>query len=115
MRRFLRGFGYAARGIRYALAGQVNILVMLALAVVAVVLGAVFGIARVEWMVLVAMIGLVLSLELLNTAGEKLVDILSPERDERYGRVKDILAGAVLVAATAAAVAGALIFLPYLI
>ena len=115
MRKFLQGFVFAGRGIAAGLRGQVNIKVMLVLAAVVVVLGVVFPISTVEWAVLAVVIGLVLSLELLNTAGEKLVDILSPEQNERYGQVKDLLAGAVLVAALAAGVAGALIFLPHII
>ena len=114
MNKFLMGFAYAARGIAAALRGQVNIKVMLGLAVVAVVLGAVLQISLLEWALIAGVTGLVLSLELLNTAGEKLVDILSPDHDPRYGQVKDILAGAVLVAALAAAVVGALIFVPRL-
>ena len=112
MKKFLQGFRFAGRGIAAALSGQVNIKVMLFMAAVAVVLGLLLKISTVEWAIIAAVIGLVLSLELLNTAGERLVDLLSPEHDPRYGRIKDILAGAVLVASLAAGVVGALIFLP---
>lgn len=113
MKRFLRSFGYAMRGLPAGWRGQTNIRVMTALAIVAVGLGAWTGISFVEWAVLGTLIGLVLSLELLNTAGEKLVDILSPGHDDRYGQVKDILAAAVLLASIAAAIVGLLIFLPH--
>jgi diacylglycerol kinase (ATP) len=112
MKKFLMGFRYAGRGIVAGLIGQLNINVMLALAAMAIALGVIFSISTTEWALLAGLIGLVLSLELVNTAGEKLVDILSPEQNERYGQIKDILAGAVLVAALAAGVAGLLIFLP---
>ena len=72
------------------------------------------NISLMEWCLVTLAMGLVLSLELLNTAGEKLVDILSPDHDPRYGMVKDILAGAVLIAALAAALVGSLVFLPRL-
>ncbi|PIE19569.1 MAG: diacylglycerol kinase, partial [Proteobacteria bacterium] len=103
MKRFLMGFVYAGRGMAAAWSGQTNIKVMLAGAVAACSLGWRLGISRAEWGVVLVACGLVMGLELMNTAGEKLVDILSPEHDPRYGRVKDILAGAVLVAAIGAA------------
>jgi len=111
---FLKGFVYAWRGIA-AGAGGCNFRVMLAAAVAVTILGYILKISQAEWALLTLAMGLVLSLELLNTAGENLVDILSPDHDPRYGMVKDILAGAVLVAALAAAIVGALIFLPKLL
>jgi len=110
---FLKGFVYAWQGIAAGAAGR-NFRVMLAAAVVVIVLGFFLNISLMEWCLVTLAMGLVLSLELLNTAGEKLVDILSPDHDLRYGIVKDILAGAVLVAALVAAVVGALVFLPKL-
>ena len=114
MRGFLKGFVYAWRGIAAGAAGR-NFRVMLAAAVVVIVLGWVLNISLVEWGLVTLAMGTVLALELLNTAGEKLVDILSPDHDPRYGLVKDILAGAALLAALAAAVVGALVFLPKLL
>jgi len=115
MKNFLMGFAYAFAGLKAGWNGQRNIKVMVFLALVAAALGFWFGISRVQWAVVALACAVVLSLELMNTAGEKLVDILSPEVDPRYGQIKDILAGAVLVAAFFAAVAGALIFLPFFI
>jgi len=111
---FLKGFVYAWQGIAAGAAGR-NFRVMLAAAVVVIVLGFFLNISLMEWCLVTLAMGLVLSLELINTAGEKLVDILSPDHDLRYGMVKDILAGAVLVAALVAAVVGALVFLPKLL
>ena len=114
MKRFLRSFRYAGRGLSAGWRGQTNIRVMTVLALLAIGLGWWTGLSTVEWAVLALTIGLVLSLELLNTAGEKLVDILSPGYDDRYGQVKDILAAAVLIASIAAATVGVLIFAPRL-
>ena len=110
---FLKGFVYAWKGIAAGAAGR-NFRVMLAAVAGVIVLGCFLEISGVEWALLTLSMGLVLALELLNTAGEKLVDILSPDHDPRYGMVKDILAGAVLVSALAAAIVGALVFLPRL-
>lgn len=111
MKRFLRGFLFAGRGIAAGLRGGTNLKVMVGLAGAAVALGLTRGLTRLEWVALVLCCGLVLSLELLNTAGERLIDLVCPHHDPRFGQVKDILAGAVLVAAAAAAVVGALVFL----
>ena len=51
--------------------------------------------------------------KLFNTAIEKLVDLVSPERHPVAGQVKDIAAGAVLICAVAAAIIGLIIFIPY--
>ena len=115
MKGFLMGFAYAFAGLKTGWQGQRNIKVMAGLAVATAALGWWLGISNGEWAVVSLACGLVFSLELMNTAGEKLVDILSPEIDPRYGLIKDILAGAVLVAAIFAAVAGMLVFLPYLL
>jgi diacylglycerol kinase (ATP) len=58
-------------------------------------------------------IGTVIAAELFNTAIEKLVDLVSPERHPVAGQVKDIAAGAVLICAVAAAIIGLIIFIPY--
>jgi diacylglycerol kinase (ATP) len=110
---FLRSFVFALRGIAAGTAGR-NFRVMLALAAAVILLGIYGEISRMEWAVVILATGLVLGLELVNTAGEILVDILSPGRDPRYGRIKDVLAGAVLLAALAAFVVGVLIFWPRL-
>ena len=59
-------------------------------------------------------IALVLSLEMLNTAVEKLADQTHPERHPQIGLVKDVAAGAVLWAAVLSVVIGAIVFWPYL-
>jgi diacylglycerol kinase len=110
---FLMGFVYAWRGIAAGARGR-NFRVMLAVTAAVIIAGYFLKISSMEWCLVSLSIGLVLGLELFNTAGEKLVDILSPNHDPRYGMVKDLLAGAVLLAAVCAAVVGVLIFWPKL-
>lgn len=108
---FLKGFSYAWQGIRAGTRGR-NFRVMLGVTAAVIVSGYFLKLTTVEWCLVSLAVGLVLGLELVNTAGEKLVDILSPEHDPRYGMIKDLLAGAVLVAAVCAAVLGVFIFWP---
>ena len=111
---FLKSFVHAGQGIAAGIRGCRNMQVMLAAGAAVVVLGLVLGLTRGEWSAVALAIGLVLSVELVNTAGEQLVDLLHPEQDPRWGRIKDLLAGASLVASLAAAVVGVLVFGPRL-
>ena len=83
------------------------------MAVVALGLGV--GIQRHEWIAIALTVGLVWSLEAMNTALEALCDIISPEHRAEIGRAKDLAAGGVLVSAITAVVVAALIFVPRLL
>lgn len=77
-------------------------------------LGLFLGLSRVDWLFLLLAIALVLVAEMLNTAVEVVVDLVSPDFHPLAGRAKDVAAGAVLLAALHAVVAGVLIFGPHL-
>ncbi len=111
--RLIRSFGYALRGIATAYAkGQVNIKIHTCIAIVAIALSILLSISAFEWICVVLCIGIVIAAEMTNSAIETLVDLVSPEWNEKAGVVKDIAAGAVLVLATMSVVVGAIIFLP---
>lgn len=114
MRKFIRGFGFAAKGVRYAFRSQLNFRVQCLIAVVALVLGIVLHISAAEWCWISLCIGLVLSAELLNTSLEALTDLVSPGFNEKAGIVKDAAAAAVLITAFFSLVIGCIIFLPKL-
>jgi diacylglycerol kinase (ATP) len=82
--------------------------------VVVIGLGFYFNINRTEWALVALAVGTVWSAELANTAIEALTDLVSPEYHPLAGKAKDVAAGAVLLAAFAALVVGALIFAPRL-
>ena len=110
-KRFL-SFKYAFRGIAYMFRTQHNSLIHLFAAIFVIVLGCVYKVTLVEWSLLIFAIGLVFTTEMMNTSIESLVDICSPEINEKAGKVKDIAAGAVLVAAIISFIIGLIIFLP---
>jgi diacylglycerol kinase len=112
--RLARSFGYAFRGIGILVRTQANARIHAAATVLAVGAGFALGISRGEWCAVIGVIGLVWMAEGMNTAVESVVDLVSPERQPLAGRAKDVAAGAVLCAALAAAVVGALIFAPRL-
>jgi diacylglycerol kinase len=110
----LKSFVYAWRGVVLLVATQGNARIHLAATAVVVALGLFFRISPLEWCALSLAVGLVLVAEGLNTAIEQLSDRVTRERDERIGRAKDLGAGAVLLAAMAAAVVGGCVFGPRL-
>ena len=114
MSKFLTGFKFASAGVSYLFRSQLNARVQLAFAIVVLVAGFIFGIEQLEWCLFVLCIALVFAAEGVNTALESLADAVHPEKHPLVGRAKDVAAGAVLVCAIAAAIVGAIIFLPYL-
>lgn len=86
----IRSFGYAWKGIRQCVGKEQNLSFHLITTAVVIAAGFFFGITRTEWIVIILCIGVVIAAELFNTAIEKLVDLVSPERHPIAGQVKDI-------------------------
>ena len=106
-------------GVRYALKGafllirtESSIQVQLLIALLVTAAGFYFDISNTEWLIQSLAIGLVLGIEGLNTAVEKLSDYVQPEYDPKIGFIKDISAGAVMLVSIAASVAGIIIYAP---
>jgi diacylglycerol kinase len=109
MLNFIRSFGYAFKGIRFAMA-QRNFRVQLLCAVSACILGFLVQISAVEWCIVLLCVALVLGLETLNSALEHLVNLVSPGYHETAGKIKDLAAGAVLIASLVSLLIGLIIF-----
>lgn len=116
--RFLSG---RMKSIKYALQGayklantEHSVIAQLSVGVLITIAGFYFGITKTEWLFQILAIGLVLSVEGLNTAVEKIADFIHPEYHERIGFIKDIAAGAVFFAAMTAIAIASVIYIPYL-
>lgn len=107
---FKKSFGFALQGFRYTLATERNIRVMLGGAAFAVVMGLVLQLDLVSWAIVFLCIGCVLAAELMNTAIETVVDLVSPEYHPLAGHAKDIAAAAVYVLSFLIAVVGVCVF-----
>ena len=105
-------FRYAFEGIIQACISERNFKYHLCAAVIVVVVGAFSRLSTTEWILIILCITGMLSLELINSALEKAVDLASPEIHELAKQAKDMSAAAVLVFAGASAIIGILIFLP---
>lgn len=112
--RFFRSFGFAVKGLGWVFRDQQNLRVHVCVAVLVLIAGSFATLTPPEWCILVTVIFLVLAMEVMNSAIEKLVDFISPGHHEQAGIVKDISAGAVLLTAIGAVIVGMIIFLPKL-
>ena len=110
-----QSFGYAFEGLGYALRTVKNLRIHLFFTLLVVIGGKFFGISRTEYFICLLFVALVISLELVNTAIEEVVDLASPEINPIAKRSKDVAAGAVLFSAAIAFIVGVMIFLPKVI
>ena len=83
-----------------------------AVTLLVIIAGFILGLSITEWCICLGLFGLVMALELVNTAVEAVVDLVTAERHPLAKIAKDTAAGAVLIAAIMAAVIGLLIFVP---
>lgn len=110
--RGMQSFVDAGRGFVTVLRTEWNFRIHTVVALLATLAGFFFGISEEEWLAVVLSAGIVFMAEVFNTALEYLADAVHPEADRGVGMAKDAAAGGVLIAAVAAAVVGAIVFLP---
>jgi diacylglycerol kinase len=108
-------FIFAWRGIRLAVKEENNMRVHLIAAVLVGTLGFFLQISLTDWAILLLVIGMVWTAEIFNSAFERLVDMVSPDFNEKAGKIKDMAAGGVLVTAVISVLVGFLIFSKYLL
>lgn len=108
---FAKSFGFAWQGLRYAFKTERNIKVMLVLFSATVVLGLALHCDASEWGIILIGSAAVFCAELVNTALETIVDLVSPEYHTLAGHAKDISAAAVYVLSLLVGIAGVIIFL----
>ena len=107
-----KSLGFALKGAIKLATTEHSVMVQSTIAVLLIGAGFYYDISREEWMFQTLAIGLVLSIEGLNTAVEKVADFIHPEFHEKIGFIKDIAAGAVFLAAITAIVIGCFIYIP---
>lgn len=113
-RKRLASFKYAFQGIWLLLRYEHNAWLHCFIGICTIIAGFLLKISAMEWVTVVIVCGCVLAAEAMNTAIERLADVVSPEYNETIKKVKDLSAGSVLLMAFAAVVIGIIIFLPKL-
>ena len=114
-KRFLKSFSFAWQGIKYAFYHEQNIIVMLFAGIIAITLGILLEISYMERLIILVLIGVILAMEMMNTAIEACVNLHDGNKKSHYGKVaKDCASGAVAIASIFALIIGLLIFIPYI-
>lgn len=110
--KFIKSIQFALNGILHAAKYHTNFRIQLLIALIVFIAGQWIGLLRFEWAVIYLNIGLVAGLELINSSIEEAMNHLHPEHHKNVGKIKDMAAGAVLLASICAAISGIYIFLP---
>lgn len=108
----INSFKYAFEGIFSGLKTERNLKIHFSIMILVIILGIMLKISKVEWMICIILFGLVISLELVNTAIENTVDLITEEKNPKAKISKDVAAGAVLVSAISSLIIGLIIFIP---
>jgi diacylglycerol kinase (ATP) len=111
----LKSMRYAVNGAYKLINTEHSVIAQISVGILITIAGFYFGITKTEWLFQTLAIGLVLSIEGLNTAVEKIADFIHPEYHERIGFIKDIAAGSVFFAALTAIIIAVIIYIPYLV
>ena len=112
MKRVLKSFVFAFNGLKDCILHEKNFQVQFVISIFVIAAGIFFSITKAEWLVILICFSVVLSLEIINSAIEKLCDLVCPEFNLTIKKVKDMSASAVLFSAIISFIIGCFIFLP---
>lgn len=108
----IKSFKYAFNGLRILIKEEHNARIHLFATICVIIAGLFYEISLIEWIAIIFSIGLVVSLEIINSSIENIADFISPERDEKIKKIKDLSASGVLISAITALIIGLIIFIP---
>jgi len=108
----IKSVGYAFKGAILLFKTEASIKIQFFIALLVTTAGFFFNISSFEWIVQFLAIGLIMSLEGVNTAIEEIANFIHPEHHSKIGLIKDIAAGAVFIASVFAVIIGFIIYLP---
>ena len=115
MIRVIKSFGWALNGLKDCILHEKNFRFQYIIALVVIIAGFIFSISSIEWMIILLSFAVVLSFEIINSAIEKLCDLVCPDFNLIIKKVKDMSASAVLLSAIISFIIGCIIFLPKVI
>ena len=115
IKRLYKSFGHAIDGFISAFKSERNMVIHIEMALIVILFGLIFKISFLEWIICFILFGLVISTELMNTAIEITVDMITDKIDPKAKLCKDTAAASVFVLAIIAAIVGCIIFIPKII
>ncbi|MBV7267664.1 diacylglycerol kinase family protein [Winogradskyella luteola] len=110
----LKSIGFAFKGMLILIKTEASIKIQLFIAVAVTIAGFYFEISKTEWLAQMTMIGMVMSIEGVNTAIEYIANFVHPDHHPKIGLIKDVAAGAVFIASIVAVIIAGIIYLPKL-
>lgn len=110
-----KSFGYAFEGIFAVVKKERNMKIHCGMMILVIGAGLLFQISIMKWCLCFILFGLIMALEMVNTAVEAVVDLVTEEKKPLAKLAKDAASGAVLIAAIMAAVVGIMLFVPELL
>ncbi|WP_223034182.1 diacylglycerol kinase family protein [Hanstruepera marina] len=108
----LKSIKYAFKGAWFLITTEASIKIQVSIGVLLTIAGFYFGLTKMEWVIQCLTIGLIIAVESINTAIEKISDFIHPEKHPKIGLIKDISAGAVFIMAITAIIVGIIIYFP---
>ena len=115
MKTFLRSVLYAIQGIKQFFSCDRNGKIQIVIGITAITLGFTVSLSSFQWLLVLFCIGLVISLEMINSAIERYCDLVTTDFHPGIKVIKDVAAGAVLVASVMSLIIGLIIFIPALV
>ena len=114
-KKLINSFKYAFCGFKSAFKREQNLKIHVLFMILVIIMGFIFKISKIEWIICILLFVVVISEELINTTLEALVDLVMPEINPKAKFIKDVAASAVLVSAIGAIIIGLIIFLPKIV
>ena len=112
MKKLIKSFKYAFEGIFTGIKKEQNMKIHIAIMIIVIIFGITLKISKIEWIICIALFGLVISMELINTAIEQTVNLVTKDINPIAKYAKDVAAGAVLINAIMAAIIAGIIWIP---
>ncbi len=111
-KKLINSFKYAFNGIKLCIQDEQNMIIHFTVATLVIIFALIFKISKIEWIICLLLIGLVLMMELINTAIENICDLVTKDKNPYIKIAKDTAAGSVLVMSIVSAIIGLMIFVP---
>jgi len=108
----IKSFGFALNGLKILIQEEHNARIHIIAAISVILAGFYFQLSSLEWLAIFFAIGLVISLEIINSAIENIADFISPKKNDAIKKIKDLSAAGVLISALTALTIGFIIFIP---
>jgi len=115
MKTFFNAVLFALHGIKQFFSMDRNGQIQMVIGITAIILGFTVSLTPFQWLLVLFCIGLVISLEMINSAIERFCDLVTTEFHPGIKIIKDVAAGAVLVASITSLIIGLIIFIPALV